>query len=157
VEHAHGWHCEGFSDFEITLVVRGRLIVKKNHHAVIRIGKRMSIAPDGEYRRWEKLAVEQLAAQWASVSRIPIPAGKPLNLRVITYLPNARGVPDLCATYEGTQDVLEAHRERCDRKCRKHAGVIENDAWVCGHIGSDRRMDANDPRVELTLTPYRGP
>lgn len=37
----------------------------------------------------------------------------------------------------------------------KHAGVIANDRAICGHVGSDRRIDANYPRTELTLTPHR--
>jgi hypothetical protein len=155
-----GWHYPDLSDFRITLVVSGRPIVKKNHLTVYRAGKRMSMGPDGEYKRWLRRAWEELTRQWAAEFREPIPGDIEINLAVITYLENRRGWPDLSGTYEGPQDVLEGHRHTCNlepgkQQCRRHAGVITNDRQICGHVGSDRRIDPNNPRLELVLTPHR--
>lgn len=164
IEHELGWHYEDLSDFEFRLVVPGRIIVKKNHLTVMRLGGRTRIGPDGEFKRWQKTAADALSDQWSAVFREPIPKHVELNLAVISYLESRRGWPDLSGTYEGPQDVLEAHRSTCDLtvgvrthrpKCRRHAGVISNDSQVCGHVGSDRRIDPDNPRVELILTPRR--
>lgn len=156
IEHALGFHHPDLRDFEFRLVVRGRIIVKKNNLGVRQFGGHSSIGPTSDYTRWERSAFEQLSVQWSTVFRVPIPADVPLNLAVITYLPNRRGWPDLSATYEGPQDVLEEHKRTCKPNCRRHAGVFSNDRYVCGHVGSDRRVDASDPRTELVITPHRG-
>lgn len=157
VETVLGWHYPDLRDFEFKLVVHGRLIVKKNHLGVRQFGGHSSIGPDGDYKRWEREAFKQLGAQWSSVFNMAIPADVPLNLCVVTYMPDRRGWPDLSGTYEGPQDVLEVHRSTCDlKKCRRHSGVITNDRQVFGHVGSDRRIDKAAPRAELTITPYRG-
>lgn len=157
IEHELGWHNEDFSDFELRFVVPGRLMVKKNHQKIIKLGKFSRIAPGTNYEHWQRDAVASLAQQWSRVSRVPVPDGIALNLCVVTYLADRRGWPDLCATYEGPQDVLEVHKRTCKTNCRKHAGVIANDKWICGHTGSDRRIDPGYPRTELTLTPHRQP
>ena len=158
--HALGWHLADLSDFEFTLVVRGRIIVKKNHLTVLKLGQLTRMAPDSVYKRWERDAVEQLAAQWSGVFCEPIPAHIELNLRVVTYMQDRRSWPDLVGTYEGPQDVLETHKPTCGRgskPCAKHAGVIANDRAICGHVGSDRRIDPDFPRAELTISPHRRP
>lgn len=164
VSHALGWNLADWSDFEITFRISGRIIVKKNNLAIITLGKGpfapRRIAPNNDYKKWEERAAAELAEQWASIfpfaTPYPIQDQTRFNLRVVTYFEDKRGIPDLCATYEGPQDVLEDHKPTCDRdKCAKHGGVIANDKFVCGHVGSDRLLDPDDPRVELTLTPHR--
>jgi hypothetical protein len=164
IAHALGWHLEDLSDFRFTLVVSGRPTPKKNHLKPIRIGGVGRIATDGEYNRWERHAWSELTAQWAQVFKEPIPIIVEINLAVVVYLENHRAWPDLSALYEGPQDVLEAHKPRCDLtlgarnglpKCKRHAGVISNDRQICGHDGSDRRIDPDNPRCELVLTPHR--
>ncbi len=161
-----GWHYEDLSGFEFRLVVPGRPTPKKNHLKPIRIGGVGRIATDSDYNRWERHAWLTLQAQWSAAFRMPIPADIEINLAVVTYLENRRAWPDLSALYEGPQDVLEAHRTRCDlttgprnglTKCKRHAGVITNDRQICGHVGSDRRLDPHNPRCELILTPHRRP
>lgn len=158
--HALGWHREDWSDFELRFRISGRIIVKKNNTQVIWLGPRASIGYTAEYKAWEKRAAAEIAEQWKSIfpfaTPYPLQDRTRLNLRVVTYFEDKRGIPDLCATYEGVQDVLEAHKPRCDlKKCHRHAGVIANDKFVCSHIGSDRLLDPDDPHTELTLTPHR--
>lgn len=155
-EHRLGWHYDDLSDFEFRLVVPGRAIVKKNNISVWSISGRASMGPNSKYSRWERAAVAHLLAQWTPIFAGPIPKHIALNLCVLTYLPNRRSWPDLSATYEGPQDVLEAHRTRCDlKKCKKHSGVITNDTQICGHVGSERHVDPTNPRVEIILTPHK--
>jgi len=165
-EHALGWHADGWSDFELHLVVPGRVIVKKNHLKPIQYGGRASIAKDAEYTRWEREACDHMSDQWAAVFAEPIPKHVELNFCVLAYLENRRGWPDLTGIYEGPQDVCEKHHARCELrpmksgrrvgrpKCSRHAGVLTNDRQVRGHVGSDIRVDAHNPRTEIIITPW---
>lgn len=155
IVHELGWHIPDLSAFEIRLSIPGRLVTKKNNVQPIVISGHASIGYTSAYKAWEKMAAAALAAQWGAVFREPIPAYVDLELQVLTYLPDRRGWPDLVATYEGPQDVLEAHRRTCPPKCRRHSGVISNDRQVFGHTGSARLVDPANPRVELVLTPHR--
>lgn len=154
IRHALGWHHPDLSVFEFSLVIPGRSIMKKNSSTVRRFGDRASIGPSSAYQGWERFAADALARQWGRVFREPIPGHIELAMRVITYLPNRSGWPDLVATFEGPQDVLEAHKGTCKPQCRKHAGVIVNDRMICDHPGSDRQVDRDNPRVEITLTRF---
>lgn len=161
IRHVHslGWHLDDWSDFEITFRISGRIIVKKRSHIVIRMGPRWSIGYSSEYKKWQNRAAAEIAEQWQSIfphgAAYPLQSETRFNLRVVTYFEDKRSVPDLCASYEGPQDVLEAHKGTCREDCAKHGGVYVNDKFVCGHVGSDRLLDPDDPRVELTLTPHR--
>lgn len=165
IETPVGWYLEDYSDFEFKLVITGRIVPKKNHLKPIRIGSRGSIATDSDYNRWERHAWMELRQQWSSVFSEPLPKHIELNLAVVSYFDDLRSWPDLSATYEGPQDVLEAHRSTCDLtvgkrnglpKCKRHAGVITNDRQVCTHHDSDRILDRDiPPRVEIYLTPRR--
>lgn len=153
VVHKYGWHMPDWSEFEIKLWVPGRPIVKKNNLTTYPHTK--GIGPNKVYTKWQNAAVGHLRLLWHHVSEAPIPLGIPINLAVISYMPNKRGWPDLSGTYEGPQDVLEVCTGRCKPNCKKHSGVITNDSQVCGHAGSDRRISATNPRVELVLTRHR--
>lgn len=155
IRHALGFHFPDLHDFEFRLVVRGRAVMKKRSQKVHQVGGHSSIGWSSEYKAWERDAAAELAAQWLALFRSAIPADVALNLCVLTYLPDRRGWPDLSATYEGPQDVLEAHKPTCKPKCQRHAGIITNDRQVFGHVGSERRIDAQRPRTELILTPHR--
>ena len=165
IETPLGWFVPGLADFELRLVIPGRIVPKKNHLKPIRVGRAGRIAPDSVYTAWERSAWAALVEQWAPVFREPIPKHIEVALTVIAYLPNRSRWPDLAACFEGPQDVLEAHRPTCDLrvgvrnglpKCRKHAGVITNDSQVCGYpLDSDRRVDKANPRTEIILRPYR--
>lgn len=154
--HALGFHAEDWSDFELHFRISGRIIVKKRSHIIVRMGPRVSIGYSSEYKRWEKAAAAELAAQWAAAGiTAPIPAEVKLNLTVITWFENRSGIPDLSATLEGPADVLEAHKPTCREDCKRHSGVISNDKWIFGHVGSDRLLDPDDPHTELILRPHR--
>lgn len=157
-----GFYLSDWSDFALTFTVSGRLIVKKSHHKAVQIGELLKVVNDTEYGQWERRAWEELRLQWALVGR-PIPKHVELNLRVLTYLPTLSGWPDLAGTYEGPQDVLEAHKRTCDLtpgqrdgnpKCKKHAGIYVNDKMIKGHVGSEVILDRGNPaRAVFTLTP----
>lgn len=152
IETPLGWHTPDLSAFRFALVTTGRIIVKKNH---LERRHPHGIGPDSVYRAWAKAAAAELWSQWVCVFREPIPRHVALNVAVISYLKNRHGEPDLSGTYEGPQDVLQAHTKRCKSTCKVHAGVIVNDSQVRGHCGSDIRIDPVRPRVELIITPKR--
>lgn len=155
-DHELGFHAEDMTTFEFNLTIRGRSIMKKNSNTVRKFGERASIGPSTKYKNWEKQAAQEIADQWGRVFSEPLPKGTPVLIRVLTYLPNRMGWPDLAATYEGPQDVLECHRKACKPKCAKHGGVYFNDKDVFGHPGSVRLVDKENPRVELRITPFLG-
>ena len=157
IDHALGFHYPDLQDFEFTLVVPERPIVKKNNIQIMRRGSFSSIGYKSRYARWEVAAANALKTQWSVLFKSPIPIDVTVNLCVLTYLPDRRGWPDLSASYEAPQDVLEAHRGTCKDKCRRHSGVIANDRQVCAHRGSDRLVDKRYPRMVIVITPHRGP
>lgn len=154
---ALGFHYPDLRDFRFTLVVPERPIAKKNNIQIMRRGRFSSIGYKPRYAKWEVAAAHSLKTQWSPIFRSPIPLDVTINLCIMTYLPDRRGWPDLSATYEAPQDILEAHRSTCKPNCRRHSGIITNDRQVCAHRGSDRLVDKLHPRLVITITPHRGP
>jgi hypothetical protein len=124
----------------------------------------ITVGPSTEYKRWARNAAAKLDEQWRCVFNEPLPSevereGRNvpvlINAAIVSYLPTRR-LTDADNLYAGPLDVLQAHNHWCEgKKCKVHAGVIEDDSLVRTHNGSDRLYDKDQPRVELTLTPYR--
>lgn len=167
-----GWHLEDWSDFELRLaidfepftVVRragkrkgesftiGPVFSWKRSRKVITIKGRSSIGQTTEAQHWAKAAAARLAQQWLCI-RAPIPSHVEINAAIVSHLPTRRLI-DSSNLYQGPEDVLQAHRPGCKEKCRQHAGVLEDDASLRTHWGSDRLYDPERPRVVITLIPY---
>ncbi len=153
--HSLGWHYSDLSDFELKLVVLGASRVLKNNKQAAAVGFKVvenpkprtpkcpecrtpirgivTVRSSDAAKRFMDEAILQLRVTWNRKFRSPI----------VTYLPSSQ-TPDASNLYEGPQDALQA------------AGVIENDQQIQTHDGSDRLTDRLNPRVEITLTPYRG-
>lgn len=159
-QHALGWHLDDWSDFNLTFRISGRMIVKKRSLKVIRMGERYSVGHSTEFRHWEKRAAAEIAAQWQSIfphgAAYPLQSETRFNLQVVTWFENRVGIPDLCATFDTVQDVLEAHKSTCKADCKKHGGVIVNDKLICSyHPDCDRLLDPEDPHTDIVLRPHR--
>ena len=123
---------------ELHLVIHGQPVSWKR-------GKQMALNPKTRkwflatgkpQARWMKDAIRQLKEQWEAE---PIPKAVELNAQIISYLGNRRSI-DASNLYQGPEDAMEA------------AGILEDDACIRRHDGSDRRYDKLHPRVEITLT-----
>lgn len=155
--HAHrlGWHFDDLSDFRFCLVIKGRPFSFKRAHQVVTFGGHSSIGLTKEAKHYLRDAASQLRAQWLPLFRTSIPAGIELNAAIRSYLPT-RQLPDASNLYEGVQDALKCCTHWCKPKCNRHAGIIADDVQIRTHNGSDRLYSPHNPRVEITLTLYRG-
>lgn len=124
---------------KIQLTLAGQPITKKNSQQIIKAGGRSMIIPSAQYRRYEKdclLHIPQETRQRIETA---------VNMQCIYYMPTRRKV-DLCNLLEATCDILVAAGVLADDNCR----------IVASHDGSAVHHDKNNPRVEITLTDYRG-
>jgi hypothetical protein len=168
-----GWYLPDWSNFELRLVIdfapfvvrfrkRADVTIRptfswKRARKVITIAGKSSIGRTPEADHWAKAAVGQLEDQWRCAGMVePIPREIEINAAVVNYLPTA-AVTDSSNLYQGPEDIMQAHKggkKPCKPKCRVHACIIVDDAQVRTHNGSDRLIDRQRCRVEITLTPY---
>lgn len=164
IETPLGWHYEDLSDFEFKLVVRGRPFVLKNSKIVSTLVTRAKpgvrtrkfcpgcrlplqvipqVLPSQQAKAYLEDATLELRAQWSAIFREPIREDVEVNAAIRTYRATLHKA-DASNLYQAPEDALQ------------HAGVVVDDYQVRTHNGSDRLHDAVSPRVEITLTPYRG-
>ena len=96
------------------------------------------VSPNAGYQNWERTAAQILAL----MNRGELPISEPVNVAEVFYMPTARRV-DLLNLQEAIDDALV------------RAGVLSDDSVkiVAGHEGSTAKIDRNDPRIEITITP----
>lgn len=116
----------------LKLTIMGNPITKKNSQQIIMAGKRPCIIQSTAYRKYEKLAKQQLAL----VSYKPFSG--PVWVRASYYLATAR-TPDLVNLMGATADILE------------RAGVIDNDVNIRSWDGSRIIGKDPEPRVEIEI------
>ena len=160
--HSLGWHLADLSDFEFRLVIRGRPFVLKNSkQAVVKailpakgrgrpcpncrkpLSVLPSLVPSQKAQGYRTDAVAQIQAQWLPLfgsQRIPEPIL--VNAAIVTYRATLHR-SDSSNLYQMPEDALQ------------EAGVLEDDFQIAAHDGSRRRYDKHNPRVEITLTPFR--
>lgn len=121
--------------------IMGHPYVKKSNQQVVynaALRRRIKIDTPS-YRAWHDSAVLQVATKRMPIPTVPI--DYPINLQCRFFMKsNAR--TDLSALYEGIQDVLV------------ELGVLKDDNWhiVASHDGSGVEKDAENPRMEITIT-----
>ncbi len=161
-KHALGWHRGGLSDFEFRLVIEGRPFVLKNSKKVIIRAVRLSrepysrrcprcsaplsisptVIPSTAAEAYKADATLQLRRQWSQQFGNAIPPDIEINAAIVTYRADRRRA-DASNLYQMPEDAMQA------------AGVLTDDYQIRSHNGSSREYDKDNPRVEITLTPYR--
>jgi len=128
----------------------------KRGRQVIKIGQgsqqRTSIGLTPHAKKWAAAAASQLRSQW--IFRQPIPKTVNVTMRVLTYHPTGR-LLDASNLYQGPEDILQTCRPKCPDNCKMHAGILSDDSQVENHNDSERLVDRNRPRVEITLKPWK--
>lgn len=165
-----GWATDGLEDFEFRLAVPGAPFVQKNSrtprifpegskpgakrgsYSCPYCKRRFHVILDATtaYKQWRKSAVEYLRDFWFARVKTGLPIWRDKNAKrrfevnaaIVTYQKDRR-IADADNLYAGPQDAMT------------EAGIFEDDVIVRTHDGSDRRYNKADPRVEITLTPWR--
>lgn len=123
----------------ITFSLLGRPITKKNHSRIIKQGNRRLLVPSEQYERYA------IDCMWQVPPRAKQGIDCPVNLQCVYYMPTRRAV-DLVNLLEATCDILVDAGVLADDNCR----------IVAAHDGSRVDYDKQNPRVEITITPYDG-
>ena len=118
----------------MTLLIRGAPRTKKNHGRRIKRGRRIFHVPSEGHEAWASAAILQLTAQMRERDVIDWD----VNVRALIYRDARRG--DAVGYYQAIADILE------------RGGVLVNDVCCVSWDGSRLLKDADDPRVEITLT-----
>ena len=119
--------------------MHGQPITKKNSQQIIKVKGRSIIIPSSQYRRYEKECLLQIPESM----RYGI--SDAVNMECKYYMPTRRRV-DLCNLIEATCDILVTAGVLADDNCR----------IVASHDGCAVYHDKQNPRVEITLTDYKG-
>lgn len=123
-----------------SLVIYGAARTKKNHGSVIVRGGRKFHIPSAAWTRW--VAECQMVYTPDYTEGLLVASGGiavPLNVTALFYRDRATG--DAVGYYQGLADLLERR------------GIVANDRYLVSWDGSRLLKDAQNPRVELTLTP----
>lgn len=123
----------------LKLILRGAPRTKKNSQQIIKVGNRRKVIPSPQYRQYEKDCLWQISPK--AKQRIDMS----VNVQCVYYMPTRRRV-DLVNLQEATLDILVAAGVLADDNCR----------IVAAMDGSRVDHDKNYPRVEITITSYRG-
>lgn len=127
---------------EINLIVPGAPRTKKTHSRIFRAGRgnsgRIRVMPSKVWTEWCERSVHELAEQKRKM-RESFPLLADFNCTALFYRDARRG--DAVGFYQGLADLLE------------RSGIVADDVQIVSWDGSRLLKDAENPRVELTLTP----
>lgn len=123
----------------ITITLYGQPITKKNSQQIIKARGHSMIIPSPQYRRYERECLNQIPED------MKLRIETAVNMQCKYYMPTRRRV-DLCNLLGATCDVLVAAGVLADDNCR----------IVASHDGCGVYHDKLNPRVEITLTDYKG-
>ncbi len=128
------------------LTIVGRPVTKKNSLRRLQRGVRTFTVPSAAHETWVGHAVPQLQAQWNGALRdydgdLRAAMAGPVNLSAQVF--RDRDVGDLGNYLAAVCDALEG------------AGVVADDKLIQGFDGSRLKIDRENPRVEIMLTPMR--
>lgn len=136
----------GVQNGTLRYTIYGDPRTKKNHQQIRASGKKCPVCG-----KREKLWVGQSSQhdEYAKTAGVqignppPQPIDYPVNVRCVYYMKTARRVDQL-NLLEATDDILVS------------AGVLldDNAKIVAAHDGSRVRYDKDNPRVEITITPF---
>lgn len=116
----------------LRLTIKGRPITKKNSSRYVGHGR---LLPSVQYVKYEKAAVPQLQEQLKDKV-----ITDNVSVKVLYYLPNRVGWPDLVGLMQATGDILEK------------AGVIKNDRQIVSWNGTRIvGIDKLNPRAEIEI------
>jgi Holliday junction resolvase RusA-like endonuclease len=119
----------------LSFVIPGAPRTKKNHGRRIQRGGRKYDIPSAAYEAWNIQA--QIHLMLGRQSR-PNTITTEVNCAAIFYRDALTG--DAVGYYQGLADALE------------EAGIVSNDKLIVSWDGSRMLKDADDPRVDVTLT-----
>lgn len=161
------------SDFEYKFIIPGCPRTKKNGvtisfnrydqrtNRLIKRDKPIWILKDA-YKKWTQIATQYLVVWKSKHKHISFPLTDKMNMKCIFYMDpkivvrggGEYGV-DLSALYEGIQDVLQGKGD--DRIASVMYQIImdDNSNIIGSHDGSRVLIDYTNPRMEVTLTPYK--
>ena len=123
----------------VTIILYGQPITKKNSQQIIKAHGHSMIIPSPQYRRYERECLNQIPQELCKGIETAV------NMQCIYYMPTRRKV-DLCNLLGATCDILVAANVLADDNCR----------IVASHDGCAVYHDKLNPRVEITLTDYKG-
>jgi Holliday junction resolvase RusA-like endonuclease len=122
--------------------IQGRLRSKKNGKQIGWVNGKPRVFSNGDYRRWERSAVEQLQTQMLVMRAETIK--RPAKVRVAMWVYLAKGQRmDRDNLRQGVFDALE------------RAGVVENDSQIVDDPLTVGR-DWDEPRVEVEVVEISG-
>ena len=128
-------------DFNIVMTIAGNTGIKKNSQRIVPIGKNThTILPSHVFAFWASIALKQIHA-WME-DNMWEPMRNRVNIKALYYRDTRRDA-DLSNLHEGIQDLLTL------------TGFWKDDQQVESHDGSRKLYDPFNPRIELTITPFK--
>lgn len=121
---------------EVTIVIKGRPITKKNHQQVITNPKtgQLMVVQSQAYQNYEEQCL------WLLAGYDGLRFDGKVHVTCRYWMPNRRGWPDLIGLMQATWDILEK------------TGVIRNDRDIVNSDGSRiEGIDKENPRAEITI------
>ena len=120
----------------IRFTVFGAPRTKKNSNILALAGRRHVVLPSKAWTKWAKTAViVGVEGRGVVLGRAP---DQPYNICATFY--RDRNTGDAVGYYQGLADLLQKR------------GVISDDKWLVSWDGSRLKKDADNPRVEITLS-----
>lgn len=120
------------------IILRGAPVTKKNSGRIVYAGGRPRVLPSKAYTEYERGCLKQITSP-------PEPISRPVCVRCVYYMPTRRRV-DMVNLIEASMDILVK------------AGVLADDhsGIAASHDGSRVLYDKQNPRAEITITPFEG-
>lgn len=156
----------GVEDFKYTIVIPGCPRTKKNGitFSMFRFDqktKRKILRPKPitilkkPYMEWTKIATQTLVVWKSKQNGTSFPLMHKMNMKCLFYMDPKISVVDLSALYEGIQDVMQG-KGYAGVPAQYYQIIADDNSRIIGsHDGSRVLVDAVNPRMEITLTPFK--
>ena len=120
-----------------TLVIPGRVMVKKNSKQISKRGGRIFVRSSNQFTRWEAIASLELRKQFKGN-----PFEQELEAHFEFHFANKQSEPDASNCIEGPQD------------CLQKAGIIKNDKQIKKVVAE--KLFGGEPKTVIHLYTYEG-
>jgi len=131
----------------LQFLINGQPMSKKRHWTPLCGRGRPRIVLSAKYRAWEKGVVDQLWVQrmgyQASMVGPWVPMAEPVAVEFLFFMKDKKRY-DLSNLIQGAEDALVK------------AGILKDDSLIESYDGTRKYLSADNPRVEITITPFYG-
>ncbi len=142
----------GKARVEVQFSIPGAPRTKKTSPQIVQAMGRAVLVPSEAHKRWFRVAMMSAPIIRTKLidQGVPLPLRNQVSISALFFRQTNTG--DAVGYYQALGDYIQAPRHKNGKTTRRGAGLINDDRQIRDWDGSRLLKDADNPRIEVTMT-----